>query len=303
MLYALGSNSNGQLGIGTYEDVSEAKPCIVECDENDPPGMPIKISAGGSHTLLLFDSGILFSAGNNQHGQAGVKPRANLSSSSPDSDTNFTEITFPTELPKVKLCSTTWEASIIITLDDEVYSFGSGPNGELGTGLNNSSNLGRLPRIPPPDETIVNIASGIKHTVVVLSNGDVYGWGDGRKGQLGEPAEIVRAPRKINGAKYIRRATCGAAFTYLVGDPVEGRHIVLGSNKWGVRVHSPTYMRGWIGIGSNWNGIMALTSSGELVTWGRNDRGQLGPSGTARHDVSQLALGSEHTVVLTREGK
>lgn len=264
MLYAQGSNGNGQLGIGTYDDVSEAQPCKVEYDENDPPGVPIKISAGGSHTLMLFDSGRLFSAGNNQHSQAGIKSRANISSISPDPDAGFNEIKFPTEFPKVKLCSATWEASIVVTFDDEVYSFGSGLNGELGTGLNYSSQSGKLPRIPPPDETIVDIASGIKHTVVVLSNGDVYGWGNGRKGQLGEPTGIVRSPRKIHDAKYMSRATCGAEFTYLVGDPGEGRHIILGSNKWGVRVHCPTYMRDWTDIGSNWGGIMTLASSGSL---------------------------------------
>ena len=303
MLYALGSNGNGQLGIGTHDDVSEVQPCIVRYDRNDSPGMPVKISAGGSHTLLLFDSGRLFSAGNNQHGQAGIKSSANSSVDSPYPDTIFTEINFPTELPKVKLCSATWEASLIVTFDDEVYSFGSGLNGELGTGLDNSRKLGKLPRIPSPGETIVDIASGIKHTVVVLSNGDVYGWGNGRRGQLGEPSEVVRVPRKIDGAKSIRRATCGADFTYLVGDPGEGRHMVLGSNKWGVRAQSPTYTRGWMNIGSNWGGIASLTSSGTFVAWGRNDRGQLGPSSMARSDVSRIALGSEHTMVLTRAGK
>ena len=303
MLYALGSNGNGQLGIGACDDTSEPQPCIIQNDGQDLPGRPVKISAGGSHTLLLFDSGRLFSAGSNQHGQAGIKSRANSSTSSPDPHAIFTEIRIPTELPKVKFCSATWEASVIVTSDDEVYTFGGGPHGELGTGFDESRILGKLPRIPPPGETIVDIASGIKHTVVVLSNGDVHGWGNGRKGQLGEPAEIVRRPRKIICAKSIRRASCGAESTYLVSDAGEGRHLVLGSNKWGVRTQSPTYMRGWTEIGANWGGIVNLISSGELVAWGRNDRGQLGPSGVTTDEIAQIAPGSEHTVVLTRSGK
>lgn len=304
MLYALGSNGNGQLGIGTYDDASKPVPCIIQHDENQPPGAPIKICAGGSHTLLLFDSGRLFSAGSNQHGQAGIKSGAGTAPDSPDRHAMFTEIKLPPELPKIKLCSATWEASIIVTFDDEIYTFGSGPKGELGTRLDQSRKLVKLPRIPPPPEVIVDIASGLRHTVVVLSNGNVYGWGSGRQLQVGEPVGIVRAPRKIKGAKFIRRATCGTEFTYLVGDPGEGKHLVLGSNKWGVRSNSPTHMQAWADIGSNWGGIVNLDSSGKLVAWGRDDRGQLGSGNMTAGDVTeQIATGSEHTLALTRSGR
>ena len=304
MLYALGSNGNGQLGIGSYEDVSKPQQCIIQYDEGDSPGTPVRISAGGNHTLLLFDSGRLFSTGSNQNGQAGISSKPSRAVDSPDPNATFTEIKFPYNFGRIKYCSATWEASVIVTYDNEVYTWGSGPNGELGTELNNSTEPVKLPRIPPQDEIIIDLASGVRHTVVVLSTGDVYGWGNGRKGQLGEPAEVIRAPRKISGVKCIRRATCGMEFTYLAGDPGEGRHLILGSNKWGVRTKSPNYVRDWKNIGSNWGGIVTLNSSGGLVAWGRNDHGQLDSSGITSSDVlQQIAVGSEHTLALTLSGQ
>lgn len=304
MLYALGSNSHGQLGIGNHNDVSIAQQCIIEYDGNDPPGTIKQIAAGGNHTLILFDSGRVFSAGSNVYGQAGIKSRASTVAESSDSCATFTEVRFPTGCPKVKLCSATWAASIIVTTDDEVYSFGDGPTGELGTGEDESRNFAKLPRIPPLHEAIVDIASGIKHTVAVLSDGTVHGWGNGRHAQLGDPTGIVRTPRQIEGLKLMKRVTCGSTFSYVVGEPSHGRHFVLGSNKWGVRAQPSTYMQGWKDIGSNWGGIHALTDTGELVAWGRDDRGQLGPSdGAATEAFEQIGTGSEHALALTASGQ
>lgn len=304
MLYALGSNGHGQLGIGNYDDVSIAQQCIFEYDGNDPPGTISSVAAGGNHTLVLFDGGRVFSAGSNVHGQAGIKSRACTAAESPDTCATFTEVKLPTGSPKIKLCSATWAASIIVTSDDEVYSCGNGSTGELGTGIDISKNFGKLPKIPPLHEAIVDIASGIKHTVVVLSDGTVYGWGHGRHAQLGEPMGIVRTPRQIKGLKGMRRVTCGSEFSYVVGEPRHGRHCILGSNKWGVRTQPSTYMQGWKDIGSNWGGIHALTDTGRLVAWGRNDRGQLGPSdGAASEALEQIAMGSEHALALTASGR
>lgn len=304
MLYAFGSNSNGQLGIGTYDDVSEPHQCIITYKENDHPGTPIKIRAGGNHTLLLFDSGRLFAAGSSINNQTASKSRTEGAKGLPNPQTTFTEIEMPAGVAKVKSCSATWEASFIVTSDHEVYTIGTGPTGELGTGIENSYQLAKLPRLPPEHETIVDIASGLRHTVIVLSNGDIYGWGSGRKGQLGEPLGIVRTPRQIKGAHLIERATCGTEFTYLVGDPHEGRHIVLGSDKWGVKTTSPsTCMHDWKDITSCWGSIFILEKDGKLLSWGRDDQGQLGSSDVTVDDVEQIAAGSEHFLALKRSGE
>jgi protein ATS1 len=140
------------------------------------------------------------------------------------------------------------------------------------------------------------------HTVVVLSNGDAYGWGDGRKGQLGEPAAIVWSPRKIEGIAFaVKKVACGREFTYLVGDPEGGHHIVLGLNKWNIKTSMPESVGGWKDIGASWGSIYVLYGNGHLLSWGRNDHGQLAPADLP--ELQNIAIGSEHALGLTLDGK
>ena len=303
MLFAFGSNGKGQLGIGNTDDQNTPQRCIFYREDSDSLGTPVRITSGGNHTLVLFESGRLFSAGSNDVGQAGPKAM----SLPAELDTVFSEIVLPSKSREVKLCSATWEASIIVTEDDEVYTFGSGPNGELGTGVEQSRMPQKLSGFPPPNTNIVDIASGVRHTVTVLSNGEVYGWGNGRKGQLGPVDEdIIRTPHRIAGlACKAKQATCGREFTFIVGDPAESEHQLLGSERWGLKsdaaqtVWSRSLVRKQ--LGSSWCGINMLDSSGRVISWGRDDRGQLAPEGLP--SIKQLAVGSEHSLALTKSGQ
>ena len=307
MLFAFGSNGNGQLGIGNTDDQDRPHKCMFLCDHNQFLGNPVRIAAGGNHTLVLFDSGRLFSAGSNNNGQAGLK--ANLSSTSDPADlhTVFTEVIVPSQSKKVKLCSATWEASIIVTLEDDVYTFGSGPNGELGARIEQTYQPQKLLDFPPVNTNVVQIASGVRHTVVVLSNGEIYGWGNARKGQLGqEDTKIIWTPRKVGGLNFrAKEATCGREFTYVVGDPSKPEQLVIGSEKWNVLADAPSaYSSPSLErkmLGSSWCGISILDICGKLISWGRNERGQLAPKDLP--EIEQIAVGSEHTIALTKDGK
>lgn len=290
MLYAFGSNGSGQLGIGNEEDVSSPQVCLFD-EEN--PGEIRQIVAGGNHTLVLFESGELYFAGSNVDGRAGL---ARLG----QKVDRFHKAGLG--LLKVKLCAAMWEASVIVTTDEEVYTFGTGSKGELGIGQILVSEPHKLLDFPPPTEKIVDMASGVSHTVVLLSNGDVWGWGNGRKGQLGEPAAIVQTPRKIQGLNFtVVRVICGREFTYLVGDPREGHHAVLGLDKWNIKSNAPPNALQWKNIGASWGSIFVLKQSGKIESWGRNDHGQLAPLGLPA--IVELAVGSEHVLALTQDMK
>lgn len=308
MLVAFGSNGKGQLGVGNTHDQNTPQRCIFQYNESQPLGTPVRITPGGNHTLVLFDSGRLFSAGSNDAGQAGPKSVVAQKSNSIDPHTVFTEVILPIPSQKVKLCSATWEATLIVTVDDVVYTVGTGPNGELGTRIEQSSIPQKLSNFPPSNTSIVDIASGVRHTIVTLSNGEVYGWGNGRKGQLGNMKEqIVRAPQKILDLTFhAKQATCGREFSHIVGDPAERDHqLLLGSGKWGLRSDAPpaswSTSVGRKQLVSSWGGISILDFSGTVVSWGRNDRGQLAPKDLP--SIQQIADGSEHSLALTESGQ
>lgn len=292
MLYAFGSNGAGQLGIRNEEDVSSPQACSFSEDDSEL-GEIRQIVAGGNHTLVLFESGDLYFAGSNVDGRAGRALFGRKVDHFHKADLGSL---------RVKMCSAVWEASVIVTTEEEVYTCGTGFKGELGTGQMAASEPHSLPGFPPTGESIVDMASGVSHTVVVLSNGDVWGWGNGRKGQLGEPAAIVQIPRKIQGLNFsVVRAVCGREFTYLVGDPQKGHHAVFGHNKWNLKSGAPPDIFHWKSIGASWGSIYVLKVSGKLESWGRNDHGQLAPPELPR--IVKVAVGSEHVLALTGDMK
>ena len=190
---------------------------------------------------------------------------------------------------------------------DTVYSFGRGGKGELGLGQGvaaTGEEPAVIPDFPPPGTHVVDVAAGMGHAVVVLSNGEAWGWGNGRKGQLGEPvAGAVWTPRRISdGVGFaVVRTVCGREFTCLFGPPEAGQVVVLGSDKWRVRSRAPAHVAGWKDVGAGWGSAAVLMGDGRLVSWGRDDHGQLAPDDLGR--VKRMAVGSEHTLVLTEDGE
>jgi protein ATS1 len=301
-VYAIGSNGSGQLGIGHKEDVSVPKQVLFHEENIDPITL---VQAGGNHTLLLTSES-LYCAGDPSSGACG------LTFGSKCLDTQFYRVRLSTEdsasSAPVVFCAASWEASIIVQKDEDghatkVSSFGIGNKGELGLGelLFRSSKAQVIKGFPPQGLEVVDLAASVSHVVAVLSSGDVYGWGNGRKGQLGQPEGIIHVPRKITDPGFkVVRAVCGREFTYLLGEPESGKHTVLGSDKWSVQSAAPTTVRDWKSVGASWGSIFVLDKNGKLISWGRDDHGQLSPPGLP--SLSQIAIGSEHALGLTTDG-
>ncbi|KAL7272745.1 alpha tubulin suppressor [Rhizina undulata] len=301
MLCAFGSNGNCQLSLGHPEDVHRPKICSVPAafPKSTPPKA---IAAGGNHTLVLFPSGELFAAGDNSYGQCcipTVEPTTSVG--------RFTKLPPPPDGGYWNLISASWECSFLVSSNNNVYISGQGLRGELGLGDSvTSSPLQKIPLFPPLDEksefgdpvTISTISSSLAHTIVVLSNGSVYGWGAGRKGQLGSPPALsVPAPRKLNCQFQVAQAVCGRELTFLISSTGD-RHLLLGSDKFNVQSSAPPQgsLLGWKDVGASWGGVYVLMADGTIIAWGRNDKGQLPPAGLA--DVQNMAVGSEHCLAV-----
>ena len=238
-IYAYGSNGNGQLGVGHQLDVSTPKNVLIDITDNI---QPIAIRAGGNHTLILTSDGQLYSSGDPSKGARGLTPAEGFSHN------KFTPVILsaPDELPlQVTLCAATWEASIIVAKDAEgrstkLYTFGTGEKGELGQGhlIFRSAKAGLIRNFPPAGIEIVGLSACMNHVVVVLDNGEVFGWGNGRKGQLGEPTGIIYEPRKIAHDLIHPSVTCGKDFT-LVSVPATGDYKLLGSDRHDIKKALP----------------------------------------------------------------
>lgn len=302
MLFALGSNGSGQLGLGHDEDVSKPQHVPFKFTEQDPSSTIKRLAAGGNHTVILYSDGRAFSSGDNSDGRcatSGVGPLG-----------EFREIASPDSLgtPPWEDVAATWSATIL-TRDQgkKVWVCGSGGSGELGLGNGKleARQLTQIPNFPPEGTRVLQIAACMAHVVAVLTNGQVWGWGKGRKGQLGEVAQDAWTPRRIDGATFkASRAVCGKDFTCLFADEATGDVAMLGPNgrdRFDLKAKSPSEVPEWKGISASWGNVFVLRETGRLDAWGRDDHGQLPPD--AMPSIAKVAAGSEHCLALTLDGK
>lgn len=289
MLRSFGSNGRGQLSLAHTADVHTPSPCILPADAR-----PLSIVAGGNHTLLLTASGDLFACGDNTHNQCVVPAVPAVHS--------FSCVPLPPGSTEWTLAAAGWDFSVLVS-DTAVFVSGHGTKGELGLGAAvSAAACQRLVGFPPAATSVRRISSCVAHTVAVLSDGSVYGWGAGRKGQLGTPQDaVVAVPRRVPVDWDVEWAVCGREFTLVVErvrDPrARRRTCVLGGDRYGVREALGTWLDpGVEDVQAGWNAVYVLYSGGRLVGFGRNDRGQLPPPGLG--PVERFAAGSEHVVAV-----
>jgi protein ATS1 len=289
-VYALGSNGSCQLGVGHDDDLSA--PSLVAIANLDASIKSIK--AGGNHTLILTKSGTVYATGENADGRCAISTEVTSISS-------FT----PSTLHEMDFIAATWDASIYASAH-AVYVCGSGVKGELGLGQSvvKADSPQQIPDFPPTGTQIIDLAACMGHVVVVLSDGHVYGWGNGQHGQLGSSLGIVWTPRRLDDISFpVFRAVCGKDFTCVFGDSADGKLQLLGlakRDRFNIKSNTPQTLPNWIDVQATWGGIYVLLSDNSLVAWGRNDHGQLPP---ADMPIIAMAAGSEHMLVLTTSGK
>ncbi|XP_053688822.1 probable E3 ubiquitin-protein ligase HERC2 isoform X2 [Sabethes cyaneus] len=166
----------------------------------------------------------------------------------------------------------------IVSQDGKLYACGEGTNGRLGLGHNNNVPTPRP--VPILNQYVVKkvaVHSGGKHAMALTLDGKVFSWGEGEDGKLGHGNRLTLEKPKLIESLRTKRI----------------RDIACGSS------HSA-----------------AITSSGELYTWGLGEYGRLGHGDNCTqlkpklvtalqgHRVTQVACGSRdaQTLCLTEEG-
>ncbi|KAI4693378.1 uncharacterized protein J4E88_001749 [Alternaria novae-zelandiae] len=179
--------------------------------------------------------------------------------------------------------------------------FGSNNWGELGSREGSSLLLlrGRM----------IDFAAGAWHYIAIMESGSVYGWGKARLGQLGDGLYGAiplggkgMAPSPIEGIPFRpKKVVCGKDFTYLVSDPSQGKHHLLGKDKFNIISNMPEHVKNWKDIGATWHAIFVLINDGTLTAWGKENMWKLLPPNLPLLD--KIAVGSDHILAVTKEGK
>ncbi|KAF2033679.1 RCC1/BLIP-II [Setomelanomma holmii] len=296
-LHVFGSNGEGQLGIPAADVVASPTEILSTL-----PLAEIRAVLGGdNHTLLITRNGDVLGAGCNRNSQL-----------APEMDGELRLGTFQELVRNISFAAATCESTAYIEAQEDnarsrLFIQGSGEWGELGNGDSNPEAVNDAgepwPTLLLLPGLVKDFAAGVWHYVAILEDGSVYGWGKARLGQLGDSLSgKVSTPTKIESLPFNPvRVTCGKDFTYLVGDPSTGEHIVLGKDKFNIVSGAPPIIKGWKDIGTTWHGIFVLFDDGRLIAWGRDAMWQLIPPNLPL--IDRIAIGSEHVLAVTKDGK
>ena len=139
-----------------------------------------QVAAGESHSLVLMESGQVFSFGKNTCGQCGVMGQEEVE--------NPTLIQGLAEQVIVSI-NTNSDHSFAISNTGQVWAFGNNASGQLGLGF--GENVVFLPTAvsfldTQPQPRIVQCSSGERHSLFLSVRGQVYGCGSNGQFQLGQ---------------------------------------------------------------------------------------------------------------------
>lgn len=169
-LYGAGTNGAGQLGLSSLSSSYSFIPMPV------PDNKVVKqVACGIAHTVALMTDGTVYSCGNNVFYKLGLDVSGNVY--------QFTQITLPAG-KRASSIACGKQNTIIVMTDNTLYVVGYNGFGQLGVG--DTTNVSTLTQVMNlPSGKISAVLCGENHSILILSNGNVYGCGRNDNGQLG----------------------------------------------------------------------------------------------------------------------
>ena len=200
-LYSWGYNVDGQLGNGNT--ANENIPVKVQL----PSGVTATAAAaGGFHSLAIGSDGKLYAWGDNTYGQLG--------NGTGTPSTTPVVVSMPAGVTATAVAAGE-DHSVALGSDGNVYDWGYNGFGQLGNGTTNNSTLPIKVGLPA-GVTATAVAAGNYMSEALGSNGDVYAWGDGADGQLGDGKTVNElSPIQVN-VSFISAVAAGGLHSLVI---------------------------------------------------------------------------------------
>jgi alpha-tubulin suppressor-like RCC1 family protein len=261
-LYSFGHNDKKQLG-AVHAPEKVASPLYVQSQYRF-----IAVSCGNQHTLALTDNFEVISFGSNDFGQLGV-PRPNV---------GLNKVNLPEKIISI-ICGHDHSAALSGT--GKLYTWGCGTSGQLGLG--HSENVNRPEVFVGIPDRIVKVVCGYMHTAVFSEKGELFVFGFMHNDlKFGEDGKLVKSfPANdpvvsiASGSAHILVLTASG---FVQGFGANG-HGQLGiDGKVITKFQDISSLRGRkiSQIATGFQHSFALTNTGQVLAFGRNERGQLG---------------------------
>ena len=247
-VYSWGQNDYGQLGDGS----KTARYTPVRAKAN-LTGI-IQVACGARHTVALKTDGSVYTWGDNTNGQLGDNSKVQRLIPVKVLETANDYVSDAVEV------SATNYTTNILKSDGTVISVGLGTSGQLGDGTSTTKQLPT--KVVNTDNTgnlsnIITIKSGANTTYALTKGGNVYAWGIGTNGQLGNHG-LSNSNKPV-----------------LVSNSVGEENI-----------------KDILYIGAGANHALAVENTGYVEVWGLNDQKQIGDS-TVQNSSLPIYIGSK----------
>ncbi|MGA3283469.1 MAG: choice-of-anchor tandem repeat GloVer-containing protein [Verrucomicrobiota bacterium] len=292
-LWAMGNNSCGQLGNGTYNSTNLPEEIVAD--------NVMAMAGGWTHSLFVERDGSLWGMGCNTFGQLG---NGAFSTDTPEEivTTNVTAI------------AAGGLHTLFIKGDGSLWAMGWNQSGQLGDGTYINTN--RPEQIVTSD--VMAIAGGYCHSLFLKSDGSLWAMGNNSCGQLGDGIYInTNHPEQIV-ASNVMAIACGYSHSLFLKS--DGSLWAMGDNSYGElgdgsynRTNRPEQI-----VASNVTAIAAGNGfslfserDGSLWAMGWNQSGQLGngtyintnrPEQIMASNVMAIACGYSHSLFLKSDG-
>ncbi len=319
-----GENIWGQLGNDGYV-ANNPTPTGVTLP--GATGSPVQVAVGEDHSIVLTSSGQIYTFGTGGLG----------------SGNRYSEFRTPVAIKLPGATGSPVQAaagvsfSLVLTSSGQLFAFGYNGAGQLGNGTTSYEEdpTPTVVTLPGATGSPVQVAAGREFSLVLTSSGQLYAFGGDSQGELGNgnneyegvptPEQITLPgatgmPVQVAAGEYHSLVLTSSGQLYTFGDDQSGQ---LGNGSTTSRsTPEPITLPGATGsivqIAAGWEFSLALTSSGQLYTFGNNEDGQLGngKSDTEPHStpeaialpgatgsIEEIAAGKSHSLVVTSSGQ
>ncbi len=198
---------------GIVRTVGSNTAIMLSLNEIDPSELPVietekivQISEGTDHILMLGESGRVYSYGSNTYGQLGDGTLTSRQSTI----TTAVKASKGNVLENAKEVSAGDKYGIAVTTDGKVYVFGINGNKQLG--FESDIDKGGIQEsgyaiVKEDISNVERVSAGYVHTSVYKKDGNVFTWGDGIDGELGNGSNSPYFEAQLVGKNIIKTNT------------------------------------------------------------------------------------------------